>query len=131
MVEGGCNGTMRVEVAVPGVAAHSARAWMGENAIHSATAVLSRLTAYETQAIEVEGLVYRESLNAVLISGGVAANVIPDRCTITVNYRFAPSKTVADAEGTCASCSPATTCGSPMLRGVLVRAWIARLPRTS
>ena len=99
MVEGGCNGTMRVEVTVPGVAAHSARAWMGENAIHSATAVLSRLTAYETQAIEVEGLVYRESLNAVLISGGVAANVIPDRCTITVNYRFAPSKTVADAEG--------------------------------
>lgn len=97
-VEGGCNGTARVEVSVPGVAAHSARAWMGRNAIHDAAVVLGRLTAYETQDVEVEGLVFRESMNAVLISGGVAANVIPDRCVVTVNYRFAPSKSPADAE---------------------------------
>jgi succinyl-diaminopimelate desuccinylase len=97
-VEGGCNGTMRVIVTTRGRAAHSARAWMGHNAIHEAATVLGRLTAYEPQEVEVDGLVYRESLNAVLIDGGVAGNVIPDRCRITVNYRFAPSKSVADAE---------------------------------
>lgn len=98
LVEGGCNGTLRVEVTTIGKAAHAARAWMGSNAIHSASTVLGRLTAYQTQDVEVEGLVYRESLNAVAITGGIAGNVIPDRCVVEVNYRFAPSKTPADAE---------------------------------
>ena len=98
VVEGGCNGTMRVDVLTHGVAAHSARAWMGHNAIHEAATILGRLLAYQTQDAEVEGLVYRESLSAVGISGGVAGNVIPDRCVVSVNYRFAPSKSVADAE---------------------------------
>ncbi len=97
-VEGGCNGTIRVDVTTTGVAAHSARAWMGRNAIHEAGTLLGRLSAYEPQQVDVEGLVYRESLNAVRIAGGVAGNVIPDRCVVTVNYRFAPSKTVQDAE---------------------------------
>ena len=97
-VEGGCNGTMTVDVTVTGLAAHSARAWMGRNAIHAVATVLGRLTAYETQDVEVEGLVFRESLNAVRIGGGVAGNVIPDRCVVTVNYRFAPSTTTTDAE---------------------------------
>jgi succinyl-diaminopimelate desuccinylase len=96
-VEGGCNGTMRVEVTTHGLAAHSARAWMGRNAIHDAGSVLGRLTAYQPREVDVEGLVFRESLNAVLISGGVAANVIPDTCVVTVNYRFAPSTSVDDA----------------------------------
>jgi succinyl-diaminopimelate desuccinylase len=96
-LEGGCNGTLRAEVRVPGVAAHSARAWTGVNAIHAAAPVLSRLAAYEPASVEVDGLVYREGLNAVLISGGVATNVVPDRCVVTVNYRFAPSRTVEEA----------------------------------
>lgn len=91
VVEGGCNGTLRVEVRLPGVTAHSARAWMGHNAIHDAGIVLERLRAYEPRTVEVDGLAYRESLNAVRISGGIAGNVIPDLCTVTVNYRFAPS----------------------------------------
>lgn len=98
LVEGGCNGTMRAEVVTRGVKAHSARAWMGKNAIHAAAEVLEALNAYETQEVEVDGLVYRESLNAVLINGGIATNVIPDECVITINYRFAPSKSGADAE---------------------------------
>ena len=98
LVEGGCNGTMRAEIRLHGVKAHSARAWMGKNAIHAAGEVLEALNAYQTESVEVDGLVYRESLNAVLISGGIATNVIPDECVITVNYRFAPSKSVADAE---------------------------------
>ncbi|MEN9955845.1 MAG: hypothetical protein RLY34_652 [Actinomycetota bacterium] len=97
-VEGGCNGTMRVELNFKGIKAHSARPWMGKNAIHDAAAALTTLAAYVPVEEEVDGLVYRESLNAVLIKGGIATNVIPDDCTITVNYRFAPSKSGAQAE---------------------------------
>lgn len=97
-VEGGCNGTMRVDLSHEGVKAHSARPWMGKNAIHSAAQTLATLAAYSPAEVEVDGLIYRESLNAVLIKGGIATNVIPDDCTITVNYRFAPSKSGAEAE---------------------------------
>jgi succinyl-diaminopimelate desuccinylase len=96
-VEGGCNGTIRVEVRARGVKAHSARSWMGKNAVHGAAEILNRLNAYEPQSVEVDGLVYRESMNAVLISGGMATNVIPDECVVTINYRFAPSKTGQEA----------------------------------
>jgi succinyl-diaminopimelate desuccinylase len=98
MVEGGCNGTIRVEVTVAGKAAHSARAWMGVNAIHGAHDVLGRLVAWQPREVDVDGLVYRECLNAVAIRGGIAGNVIPDECVVTVNYRFAPSRSVAEAE---------------------------------
>jgi succinyl-diaminopimelate desuccinylase len=96
-VEGGCNGTIRVEVRARGVKAHSARSWMGKNAVHASAEILNRLNAYEPQSVEVDGLVYRESMNAVLISGGMATNVIPDECVVTVNYRFAPSKSGDEA----------------------------------
>ncbi len=96
-VEGGCKGTLRVDVTARGVAAHSARPWNGHNAIHEAGTLLGRLTAYEAQTVEVEGLDYHEALNAVGIRGGIAGNVIPDTCVVTVNYRFAPSKTGQEA----------------------------------
>jgi succinyl-diaminopimelate desuccinylase len=96
-VEGGCNGTMRIELALSGIKAHSARPWMGSNAIHKLGGVLQILNAYMPEEIEVDGLVFRESLNAVLVSGGIASNVIPDQASLTVNYRFAPSRSVADA----------------------------------
>ena len=81
-----------------GVAAHSARAWMGENAIHKAADILNRLNAYETATVNVDGLDYREGLNATLISGGKGTNVIPDECRVHVNYRFAPDKNLAEAK---------------------------------
>lgn len=96
-IEGGCNGTMRVEVSATGVKAHSARPWMGKNAIHALAPALSKLASYEPETISVEGLDYRESLNAVALSGGIAGNVIPDQASVTVNYRFAPSKSVTAA----------------------------------
>jgi succinyl-diaminopimelate desuccinylase len=96
-IEGGCKGTLRVDVTTTGVAAHSARPWKGHNAIHDAAQVLNRLAAYEAEKIEVDGLEYSEALQAVGISGGIAGNVIPDRCTVTVNYRFAPDKDVEGA----------------------------------
>src|SRR5690606_18979277 len=97
-IEGGCQGTMRVEVTLTGVAAHSARSWRGHNAIHDAHDLLRRLAEYRAREIEVDGLVYREGLNAVWIEGGIAGNVIPDRCRILINYRFAPDKDLVAAE---------------------------------
>jgi succinyl-diaminopimelate desuccinylase len=97
-VEGGCNGTMRAQITLSGVKAHSARSWMGENALHKAAGPLTILANYTPLEVEVDGLVYRESLNAVIMSSGIAANVIPDQAVITVNYRYAPSKNNVDAE---------------------------------
>lgn len=97
-VEGGCNGTMRFEATTIGRAAHSARAWMGENAIHAAAEILARLRDHQPATITVDGLDYRESLNAVKIHGGTAGNVIPDRTVVEINYRFAPDKSVEQAE---------------------------------
>jgi len=91
-VEGGCQGTMRIEVRTSGVRAHSARAWRGHNAIHDAGTVLDRLRAYQARRVTIDGLEYREGLNAVGISGGVAGNVIPDECIVAINYRFAPDR---------------------------------------
>jgi succinyl-diaminopimelate desuccinylase len=98
IIEGGCQGTMRIEVSVPGVRAHSARSWKGENAIHAAAVVLDRLRAYEPRRPHVDGLAFREGLNAVGIQGGVASNVIPDECIVTVNYRFAPDRDESQAK---------------------------------
>jgi succinyl-diaminopimelate desuccinylase len=97
VIEGGCNGTLRLEVTAKGKAAHSARPWNGHNAIHEAMTILGRLVAYEPQTIDVDGLSYREALSAVGIRGGTAGNVIPDECVVTVNYRFAPNKSGAQA----------------------------------
>ena len=97
-IEGGCNGTIRFDVIAHGVAAHSARAWMGDNAIHKVADVLNRLNAYTPAEVEVDGLTYREGVNATLISGGNGTNVIPDWCRVHVNYRFAPDKTLAEAK---------------------------------
>ena len=98
VVEAGCQGTMRVDVTTYGERAHSARAWKGVNAIHRAAAVLDRLTAYEPRMPVIDGLTYHEGLNAVGIIGGVAGNVLPDVCTVSVNYRFAPDRSEAEAE---------------------------------
>jgi succinyl-diaminopimelate desuccinylase len=96
-IEGGCKGTMRAKVTTRGVRAHSARDWLGVNAIHGAAPILARLAEYQGREAEVEGLVYRECLNAVGIAGGVAGNVIPDECVVTVNYRFAPDRSEEQA----------------------------------
>ncbi len=97
-IEGGCQGTMRVDVTATGRRAHSARSWMGRNAIHEAGGILDVLRRYEPREPEVDGLRYHEGLNSVGIRGGVAGNVIPDECVVTVNYRFAPDRDRAAAE---------------------------------
>ena len=96
-VEGGCNGTLRVIARFPGRAAHSARAWMGVNAIHAMAPVIERIAAYGNPVELVDGLEFRESLSVVRVEGGIANNVIPEAASMTVNYRFAPSKRADDA----------------------------------
>ena len=97
-IEAGCQGTVRATVTLRGVRAHSARSWMGENAVHAAAPVLAMLAAYEPRRPVIDGLEYREGLSAVGISGGIAGNVIPDECVVTVNYRFAPDRSLDQAK---------------------------------
>ncbi len=97
VVEAGCQGTLRVRVTTLGERAHSARSWRGSNAIHAAGDVLDRLREHEPRRPVIDGLEYHEGLNAVFVEGGVAGNVIPDRCVVTVNYRFAPDRSEEEA----------------------------------
>ncbi len=97
-IEGGCQGTLRAAITVRGARAHTARSWMGRNAIHEASAILDVLRSWEAPLPVVDGLEYHEGLNAVAISGGVAGNVVPDECVVTVNYRYAPDKSPEQAE---------------------------------
>ena len=96
-VEAGCQGTLRVRVDIPGRRAHSARSWLGENAIHAAAPLLTTLVRYDAREVEIDGCTYREGLNAVSVEGGVAGNVIPDACSVLVNFRFAPDRTELQA----------------------------------
>jgi succinyl-diaminopimelate desuccinylase len=96
-VEAGCQGTAAVDVTVRGRRAHSARSWLGDNAIHRSAVVLDRLAAFDARTVDIDGCVYREGMNAVGTSGGVAGNVIPDECTIKVNFRFAPDRSAQNA----------------------------------
>jgi succinyl-diaminopimelate desuccinylase len=99
LIEAGCQGTLRVVVRSAGTRAHSARSWLGDNAIHKLGAVLDRLAAYQARTVDIDGCVYREGLSAVRIDGGTAGNVIPDAASVTVNFRFAPDRTVEQALG--------------------------------
>jgi succinyl-diaminopimelate desuccinylase len=97
LVEGGCQGTLRADVVARGTRAHSGRSWLGVNAIHEAGGILDVLRAYRAAEPVVDGLTYHEGLNAVFISGGVAGNVIPDECVVTINFRFAPDRSAGQA----------------------------------
>lgn len=97
LIEAGCQGTLRVVVRAAGTRAHSARPWLGDNAIHKLADVLGRLAAYQPRSVDIDGCTYREGLSAVRVDGGVAGNVIPDAATVTVNFRFAPDRTPQQA----------------------------------
>ncbi len=96
-VEAGCQGTASLAVTVTGRRSHSARSWLGDNAIHKAATVLELIAGFDARTVDIDGCTYREGLNAVGITGGVASNVIPDGCEIRVNFRFAPDRTAEQA----------------------------------
>ncbi|MGI8415896.1 MAG: M20/M25/M40 family metallo-hydrolase, partial [Nakamurella sp.] len=96
-VEAGCQGTMAFTVTTHGSRAHSARSWLGHNAIHDVAEVLQRIGEFDVRSVEIDGCSYREGLNAVDVRGGVAGNVVPDVCVVKINFRFAPDRSAADA----------------------------------
>ncbi|MGE0215555.1 succinyl-diaminopimelate desuccinylase [Mycolicibacterium sp.] len=96
-IEAGCQGTLRVVLRTTGTRAHSARSWLGDNAIHKLGDVLTRLSAYQPRSVAIDGCTYREGLSAVRVEGGIAGNVIPDAAALTVNFRFAPDRSVEQA----------------------------------
>jgi len=98
LIEAGCQGTMRLVATFTGERAHSARAWLGRNAIHRMAPVLQRLASYVPREVEIDGCTYREGVQAVLVEGGVANNVVPDHALLAVNHRFAPDRTPEEAE---------------------------------
>jgi len=98
-IEAGCQGTIHVRATFRGARAHSARPWMGRNAVHRPAPMLARIAAYEAPTVNVDGLDYRESLQIVRIEAGVANNVVPDRCDVVVNRRYAPACSFDDALG--------------------------------
>lgn len=97
-VEAGCQGTMRLELRVAGARAHTARAWMGSNAIHRLAPIVAAIAEYEPRMPELAGCTYHEALQIVAVEGGVAGNVVPDTATLLINHRFAPDRSAAEAE---------------------------------
>jgi len=97
VIEAGCQGTLRAEVTLQGARAHTARPWMGRNAIHRLGALLVALDAYQPRRPVVDDCEYREAMQAVAVGGGVAGNVVPDEATVTINHRFAPDRTADEA----------------------------------
>jgi succinyl-diaminopimelate desuccinylase len=96
-IEAGCQGYLRAEVTIAGERAHTARPWMGRNAIHRLGALLTRLEGYEGRRPTIDGCEFREALQAVRVEGGVAGNVVPDRAAVQLNHRFAPDRTADEA----------------------------------
>jgi succinyl-diaminopimelate desuccinylase len=97
-IEAGCQGAMRFQLTLAGARAHTARPWMGRNAVHRLAPILAKLEAYEARTPTIDGCTYREAIQAVSVEGGVAGNVVPDQAVLRIHHRYAPDRTPAEAE---------------------------------
>ncbi len=96
-IEMGCNGILNIEVRVPGVAAHAARPWMGENAVAKGAQWLASITQFATTPVLVQGIEYRETLQVTTVQAGRTRNVVPAEMVVNLNHRFPPDRTVEQA----------------------------------
>ena len=97
-LEAGCQGTMHLRAVLRGERAHTARPWMGKNAVHRLAGLLAALDRYEARRPVIDGCEFREALVASSVSGGTARNVVPDEAVLEINHRFAPDRSPAEAE---------------------------------
>ena len=97
-IEAGCQGAIRMQLTLAGARAHTARPWMGRNAVHRLAPILTRLADYEARTPTIDGCTYREAIQAVSVEGGVAGNVVPDAAVLRIHHRYAPDRTPAEAE---------------------------------
>lgn len=94
----GCQGAMNARVSFRGVASHSSRPWLGENAITRAGEWLAAMHALEPKVVEVGGLRFRETYTVTMATGGVARNIVPASFEANLNHRFPPDRTPTEAE---------------------------------
>jgi succinyl-diaminopimelate desuccinylase len=97
-IQVGCLGNLDARIEVRGSAAHTARPWLGRNAIHTAVRALAPIADMQPRDVEIDGLVFREVVSVTSIEGGIAGNVVPDRVQARVNFRYAPTRAPAEAE---------------------------------
>ncbi len=94
----GCQGVLNATVTFNGRSAHSARPWLGENAVTKAGEWLAMLHHRAPEPFLVSGLEYLEVFSVTTAHGGIARNVIPPSFEINLNHRFPPCFTVEEAE---------------------------------
>ena len=94
----GCCGSLHATLSFVGRSAHSARPWQGKNAVHEAGPLLEHLRGFEPRAVPLGELTYREVMSVTRIEGFTGRNVVPARCELNLNFRFAPGRTVEQAE---------------------------------
>lgn len=97
LVEAGCQGVLKAEVTLKGEAAHVARPWTGDNAVHRLASIIDAVSSWPGRRPVIDGCTYREALQVVGVSGGVTWNVVPNSAQLRLNYRFAPDLDVAGA----------------------------------
>lgn len=135
-VQVGCVGSLHASLRFVGQAAHSARPWQGKNAIHAAGTLLQDLAQRERRAVTIENHTFFEVMSVTLAKGGRARNVVPESFELNLNYRFAPGKTLAQAqqdvlELVAGRCEVTFTDLAPSGRLCGANPWFQRLERAS
>lgn len=108
-IQAGCLGNLSARVTFHGVSGHSARPWLAENALHRAIEGLARVATHERREATIDGLPFFEVVSVTRLESGVADNVVPDRAVATVNLRYPPDRTPAEADELLRSLLPTDT----------------------
>jgi succinyl-diaminopimelate desuccinylase len=94
----GCLGNLNATWTFHGRSGHSARPWHADNAVHKAAIGIAALASAPSFPVSFHGLTFHEVASVTKVSGGIAMNVIPERCVAHINFRYAPGRTPREAE---------------------------------